>query len=796
MLTAGLCASATAQSFFGESTNPGYYDTGLAFATAPSVLAQAGPTGDKIPVSPEALFDRDALRVSWTSKAGGDWSALVIAPGFSFQDLSASDSIGFWVYSPEMLTAAELPNVFLEGATGASKSARYPLGDFLKGGALTAGRWQAVSIPLARLRADAANVGFDFSKTKAVILGQAAADDEAHTLYVDQVTAFSARTQAFGTAPATFTVRNYPRHREVRFAKGSGTGLYRALIADGRPVKVVTATAGDSLFLAWANGAATGAANYRLTTYTPGFGFGTDGASVAVAALSEGTDAEYYDMTQRYTLRYFWDFAHPVSGLSRERNTSGNTVTIGGSGFGLMNWLVGVERGWLTRGEVAARMASTLTFLEQADRFHGVWPHWMDGRTGRTIPFSPRDNGGDLVETAFMAQALLTAREYFNDETPVEDSIRRRCTRLWEGIEWDWYRRPGEDVLTWHWSPDQAWAINLKIRGFNEAQIVYLLGIASPTHPIPASLYQTGWIGNDYRSFQGRYGVFIPAGPRSGGPMFFAHYSYMGFDPRYWKDGVTNYFLRNQRHVDYQVAYAKDNPEGHLGYSAVSWGFTASDDPERGYAVHAAQENEDNGTITPTAALASMPYRPADATNALRHFYNTYGARVFGEMGFYDAFNPSLNWYTTSLLAIDQGPIVGMIENHRSGLLWRNFMKNPEIAPALLRAGFTRDSTTVGLGVRVLAKADLRVSPNPAAGYTHIQWPADLRGAASVTIYDALGRVAFRQNLSGLPHERLRLYLGGLAAGTYQVLLQPINNAAGALAGPAYRASLNVIQTP
>ncbi len=446
----------SAQTFFAESDRVGYYDTGLAFATPPSVLAQAGPSGDKIPVSAEALFDRDALRVSWTSKAGGDWSALIITPGFGFQNLSTADTLSFWVYSPEVLAKAALPEVFLEGATGASKSARYPLGDYLMDGLLIAGRWQEVNIPLRQLRDDAANAGFDFTRTKAVILGQSIADDAPHTLYIDQVQAFNARGQAFGVAPATFSVRNYPRHREVRFPKGSGTGLFRALLADGLPVKVVTASAGDSLFLAWTNGAATGAANYRLTTYTPGFGFGTDGSTVPVAALTDGTDEEYYDMTQRYTLRYFWDFAHPVSGLTRERNTSGNTVTIGGSGFGLMNWLVGIERGWLTREEVTTRMASTLAFLEQADRFHGVWPHWMDGRTGRVIPFSARDNGGDLVETAFMAQALLTVREYFDRQTPQEDSIRARCTRLWEDIEWDWHVRPGEDVVTWHWSPNSG----------------------------------------------------------------------------------------------------------------------------------------------------------------------------------------------------------------------------------------------------------------------------------------------------------------------------------------------------
>ncbi len=778
----GLASKVAAQSFFEESARADYYDSGLGFSSAGSRLDVAPGTVDKLPISRTALFDRDAISLKYTSVAGGDWSAFLIAPNFATQNLSLADTLGLWIWSPQVLAKAELPALELEGSSAASRTTRLQIGDFIQAAMLPAKRWTQVRVPLAPLRAASANASFDFTRVKAVILRQNSSDGQSHQLLVDQVHAYSARTSSIGQLTAAFTVSNYPEHREIELANRPSSALYHAAVLNGELIKVLTARTTDTLLHLWTGDGQQGAGALSLGTYTPGFGLNIGTLPVQVDALPPPDDAVLWDMTQRSTLRYFWDFAHPTSGLARERNTSGNTVTTGGSGFGLMAWLVGIQRGWLTRDEVAARLLKTLDFLERADRFHGAWPHWMDGRTGRTIPFSPRDNGGDLVETAFMAQGLLAVRQYFDGNSPAEDSIRQRCTRLWEDIEWDWYRRPGEDVLTWHWSPTQAWAINLKVTGFNEAQIVYLLAIASPTHAVPGSLYRTGWTVPGYRSFRGRYGIFLPSGPPSGGPMFFAHYSYLGFDPRFWRDAFANYFVRNGQHVDYQVAYAIDNPADYRGYSVSSWGLTASDDPTRGYAVHAAAEAEDNGTLTPTAAIASMPYRPAAATAALRTFYQTYGPRVFGPMGFYDAFNPTVQWFATSTLAIDQGPIVGMIENHRSGLLWRLFMANPEIEPALLAAGFQPDSTAVGLVAGVLAKAQVSLYPNPSFG----DFTVRLRGTSlaetatiELLLFDALGRVAFRQNLRYADFSAgAAIHTEDLPAGSYRLQLRASDAAA------------------
>lgn len=479
--------------------------------------------------------------------------------------------------------------------------------------------------------------------------------------------------------------------------------------------------------------------------------------SVAVSAQTfEMNEEELLDMVQDYTFRYFWDFGHPVSGLARERNTT-STVTSGGSGFGVMAILVGIERGFITKGEGLTRLLKIVTFLEQADRFHGVYPHWMNGATGKTIPFSPLDNGADLVETAFLIQGLLAVRTYFDSDDDAETSLRQKITDIWEAVEWDWFLKDGK--LLWHWSPDHQFAINLPIRGYNEALIIYLLAIASPTHPIPAQAYHDGWAGGNYLNGTTFFGITLDVGPLRGGPLFFAHYSFMGFDPREKKDAYTNYFIHNQKHTLTNREYCILNPGQYEGYSNVCWGLTASDDPF-GYLAHEPSPNRDNGTLTPTAALSSMPYTPNESLAALKHFYRALGDRLWGKYGFYDAFNLSENWFASSYLAIDQGPIIGMIENHRTGLLWEYFMKNTEIQPALDAIGFTPDSTDIIIATEdtKLQNITLEIFPNPARDFIQIKTNTEWQ---HFRLYDTNGRLiesfspptyTSRFNLNSIPN--------------------------------------------
>jgi len=403
----------------------------------------------------------------------------------------------------------------------------------------------------------------------------------------------------------------------------------------------------------------------------------------------EISDEELLTKVQRQTFKYFWDFGHPISGMARERNSSGELVTIGGSGFGLMSIPVGVERGFIAREEGVERLETITRFLEnKAQRFHGAWSHWLNGSTGEVIPFSANDNGADLVETAFMIQALLTVRQYLNPAFPEEQTIIGRINRLISEVEWDWFTQGGQDVLYWHWSPDFGWEKDLQIRGWNEALVIYVLAASSSTHAIEPSVYEQGWARNGEMvntSGLSHFGYTLPLRDDRGGPLFFSHYSFLGLDPRNLEDQYANYWEQNVNHTLINRAYCMANPRNFLLYSEHCWGLTASDGPS-GYSAHSP--DNDLGVITPTAAISSIPYTPEESLQALKFFYYIMGDRLWGEYGFYDAFNPSVGWYADSYLAIDQGPIICMIENYRSGLLWDLFMSAPEIQVGLDKLGF------------------------------------------------------------------------------------------------------------
>lgn len=401
------------------------------------------------------------------------------------------------------------------------------------------------------------------------------------------------------------------------------------------------------------------------------------------------SDQALFDLVQERTFRWFWERADPGSGMAPDRTTAPpGIVAVGGTGFAVMALLVGAERGFVTREAALGRVSLIVATLERAERHHGVYPHWLDARSGATVPFSPMDDGGDLVETALLVQGLIAARHYFAGDTAEERELRGRIDAIWHGVEWDWYKAPDDDVLLWHWSPNHGFAMNHAIRGWNECLITYVLAAASPTHPIHPALYHDGWTNSPtFRNGQTAYGVELPLGPPLGGPLFFAHYSFLGLDPRGLADGYADYLEQNRRHVALHMAYCRANPKRCRGYGAACWGLTACDNFE-GYSAHAP--DNDLCVVAPTAALASFPYAPEAAMRAMRHYYFHLGDRIWSEWGFTDAFSEARDWYSKDHLAIDQGPIVIMMENHRSGLLWRLFMQAPEVKVGLDRLGFSR----------------------------------------------------------------------------------------------------------
>ena len=398
------------------------------------------------------------------------------------------------------------------------------------------------------------------------------------------------------------------------------------------------------------------------------------------------SDDELLTLIQRQTLKYFYDFGHPISGMARERNTSGDIVTTGGTGFGIMGMVVGVHRNFISKTDALTRIQKIVSFLKTADKFHGAFPHWINGNTGKVQPFSAKDNGADLVETSFLMEGLLVARQYFNGSNASEINLRTDINQLYQNVEWNWFRKNNEERLLWHWSPEFNWDINLQVKGWNESLITYVLAASSSNYSIPKSVYDNGWAGNgSIKNGNNFYGVNLPLGPNNGGPLFFTHYSLMALNPIGLTDVYANYETQAKAHSLINHNYCVANPKKFEGYSENCWGLTASD-IKNGYT--ASSPTNDLGYIAPTAAISSIPYTPQESLKAIRFFYYKLGDKVWGEYGFKDAFSLSDPWFADSYLAIDQGPQIVMIENYRTGLIWNLFMSCPEVKTGLIKLGF------------------------------------------------------------------------------------------------------------
>ncbi len=638
----------------------------------------------------------NALELAWTSNADGHWTAEIQVEEWRGRRTRLhGDHLCLWVYSAAALAGSALP--FLQIALQSdSLSPALPLSQFVE--QLPAGEWVYVQIPLAAFQP--ATETYDFAQLRRIIWQQGSADGVAHTLILDEIKVRWLAESAPVFAPNNLRATAYERHVDLTWDAVADPDVQYIEIQqslDGQhftPIGIQYPHL--NRYAAYVKVDTTydfqvSAVNQAYKKSAP--------SNVVSATTRQFTDDELLTMIQAAHFRYYWEGAHPEAGLALESIPGDpHEVALGAAGFGIFAWIVGAERGFISRVQLIERMHKALAFLSTADRYHGVWAHFIDGRTGQTIPeFGQYDNGGDLVETAFMVQALLTARQYLDRDTDDERSIRATITRLWEEVEWNWYRNPADPAfLYWHWSPDYEWHINHRLIGWNETLIVYLLAVASPTHPIPPELYHTGWasqseIAQNYRAGWGQtgagsrytngetyYGIKLDVGVGTGGPLFFTHYSFLGFDPRGARDAYCDYAENNRNITLINYRYCVANPGGYAGYSDACWGLTASDD-YAGYAARDANEPNDNGTITPTGALGSFPYTPEESLRALKYFYRELGSSLWGIYGFRDAINLTQDWVSGIFMGLNQAPITVMIENYRTGLLWRSFMSNPEI---------------------------------------------------------------------------------------------------------------------
>jgi hypothetical protein len=708
-------------SFFDNSLTPDAYYYSSGKASAPSALSLVN---SKVPVEGKTfLTPPNALRLEWQSAEGGGWEARLDVMRFRNREIRfRGRTLSFWCFSPQALSVSALPLIRIVDTAG-NFSGPLQLEEFAAGTNVPAGEWVRIKIPLDRFVGGSIH-GLDAHGLESIVFSQGVADGIAHTLVLDEIwiddespvmKARSGDREQALSSPQGLTATGYERHVDLTWGPVRDENVERYVVYrsfDGKefqPVGMqVRGMARYSDYIGKVGQrvsykVAASDRNYRQSALS----------SEASATTHAMSDDELLTMLQLACFRYYWEGAHPDAGMTLE-NIPGDDriVATGASGFGIMALVVGVDRGFITREQGAERLTKIVSFLEKAPRHHGVWSHFMDGHTGESLPvFDMFDNAGDLVETAFLMEGLLAARQYFHGTTANEASLYQRISRLWETVEWDWYRRsPQSDALYWHWSPDWAWHINHRLTGFNETMIVYLLAIASPTHAVPAELYYSGWAGQakaaiDYRrggatsaaagdhyvNGQSYYGIRLDVGIGSGGPLFFAHYSYMGFDPRGLRDRFADYFENNREMARINLAYCKANPKHFKGYGENCWGLTASDGP-KGYLAHAPDAQDDDGTMTPTGALASFPYTPEASMAAFKHLYRDLGDRAWGIYGPIDAFNESADWVSPIYMGLNQAPISVMIENYRTRLIWKLFMSNAEIKPMLDGIGFTSKS--------------------------------------------------------------------------------------------------------
>ena len=567
----------------------------------------------------------------------------------------AGDTISMWCYAEDELSQATSPLIGVQDARRNALSEVRLLGG---GRRLPAKKWTRLNFPIAEFEGryqDTDEKRFDPSRLSRVTFTQGLDDGQTHVLYLDDVRLVSgnANDTQSPTAPTGLAVEGQDSHFDLSWKPNGAADLcsYRIYRSEDGQTFAPVGTREGRFQRAVDFVAEPGkTCLYKISAVD------LNNNESPLSESAKGTtraldDDALLDMVQQGCFRYYWEVANRESGMALEVVPGDeNLIAVGGSGFGIMALVAGTERNFITRGESVERMLKIVRFLERADRFHGAFPHYLDGRTGRVWPlFGKYDNGGDLVETAFLMQGLLTARQYFDGDSAEEREIRDTITALWNDVEWDWYRKtPDGERLYWHWSPDHGFHINHPLVGWNETMIVYLLAIASPTHSVPASLYYTGWAGQsdvavDYRQGWSRttqgdhytngntyYGHKLDVGCGTGGDLFFAQFSFLGFDPRGIKDRFTNYFDNNRQLTLINRAYCVDNPRQFAGYGPDCWGLSAGINNGGGK----PQPRSDNGTICCSAALGCFPYTPDESMRRAAALLSRLGRQDLGPLWF------------------------------------------------------------------------------------------------------------------------------------------------------------------
>jgi hypothetical protein len=461
---------------------------------------------------------------------------------------------------------------------------------------------------------------------------------------------------------------------------------------------------------------------YEVTAKSSTTGESAPSSILAAAATPFASTDQFLDYIQEANFDYFWYWANPLNGLVPDRSQTNSTCSIAAVGFGLTAIGIAIDHGWITRAQGVARVLTTLnTFLQGPQGpqttgvigYNGWFYHFLDMNTALRA-----NSELSSIDTTLLLGGILYAKQYFNQTSPDETSIRTMATSIFNRVNWNWMAQ-GTDAVSMAWYPNTGFISNNWI-GYNEGMIIYCLGMGSSTSPLPSTAWNRWTSGYVWGTNYGEACVQFP-------PLFTYQYSHCWIDFRHTADAYMNshnstYFENSRRASLAQVAYSIANPNHEVGYSSNVWGLTASDGPN-GYASHGLPPlGFDDGTIAPTAAGGSIAFTPEYSEPALNYFYTHFRPHLWTAFGFRDAFNLGQQWYDGYVngvdtgpveLGIDQGPIVIMIENYRTQRPWKLFMLNPEVQTGLQRAGFVP-----------LPFVNLQFQANEAQNAFALTWPA------------------------------------------------------------------------
>ncbi|MDZ4803716.1 MAG: glucoamylase family protein [Candidatus Eisenbacteria bacterium] len=474
------------------------------------------------------------------------------------------------------------------------------------------------------------------------------------------------------------------------------------------------------------------------------------------APASALTTPALLDTIQHTAFNYFWIEANPANGLIKDRSTTGSPASIAAVGFGLSAICIGIDHGWVSRVDGRQRVLTTLNTFWTGPQgsgvngfmgYKGLFYHFLDMSVGvRTW-----DSELSSIDTALLLAGAIDAKQYFNTADALDIQVRALVDSIYRRVDWEFMRASGVGIRM-GWKPVTGFNGFGTWTGYNEAMIMYLLGLGSPTKPPnpnnPGFMWSSWTAGYDWLTYYGYTYIHFP-------PLFGHQYSHCWIDYRYIQDNYTRnkgitYFENSRRATLAQWQYCIANPGGFTGYGPTLWGLTAGDGPN-GYAARGAPPAEnDNGTIAPTAAISSLPFTPDEVIPTMHNFFDNYPL-LWGPYGFKDGFNLTSNpdWYGPDVIGIDQGPIIIMIENYLNQKVWLRFMQNVDVQRGLTRAGFTAVAAVDELVPPISPFQLSQNSPNPFRHSSRISYRLDEAGLVSLTLFDVMGRTV-RTLVNGL----------------------------------------------